>query len=593
MTATNLKKEKTYFGVVLCAIFFGLIYSFAFANPSFEVAPQSAPTVSGTTVAPATQNAGSNIIITSQIVDVSGVKSAKIEVKNSSNAIVATVNLYDDGVHNDGLAKDGVYGVEWKIPVGFSAGTYKVFVVASDIFEYVFNAQQETFDVTILACVPSKTCADYPGQCGINLSNGCANVLDCSGSCVVPKICCSGTCALPTCSNNSDCDDSDNCTTDSCNNGGTCSASCSNPSIVTCATGPNCRAAALANASVTADVCCPGESCYQCNTGFSWDGTACVAGCTPTCATGPACRTASLVNASATADICCGAGEFCYKCDTGFIWDGAACVTCAENWYCYPWTLCAGGIQTRNCLDLNNCGTTADKPGLSRSCVVPPSSFDWRNVAGVNWMTPVKNQGSCGSCTAFSTLGAVEAVYNIEINDSSMDIDLSEQDFISCSGTVSCTGLGGSPWSTYKYINSTGIVPESCFPYLASNAVCARCVGWASSLWKTNTFTYGSSPSQQAIKDAIRNGGPVTVGLNMDPLSGGWDSGTLGCVNDTALNHGVVIVGYDDAGGYWIVRNSYGPGWPDGIEGGGYFRVLYGECGIETIFVSPEGITSP
>jgi C1A family cysteine protease len=78
------------------------------------------------------------------------------------------------------------------------------------------------------ACTPSLDCSDYPGNCNVNLFDGCDNILNCSNNCSGGESCCSGSCQAPTCSNNSDCDDSNNCTTDTCNNPGGCSASCSN-----------------------------------------------------------------------------------------------------------------------------------------------------------------------------------------------------------------------------------------------------------------------------------------------------------------------------------------------------------------------------
>ncbi|GAF84466.1 unnamed protein product, partial [marine sediment metagenome] len=74
-------------------------------------------------------------------------------------------------------------------------------------------------------------------------------------------------------------------------------------------------------------------------------------------------------------------------------------------------------------------GLSAPEQGVS--AVGAPPSFDWRNYSGQDWMTPVKNQGSCGSCWAFSAVGVVEAVYNIATDDPDLDLDLSEEYLVS------------------------------------------------------------------------------------------------------------------------------------------------------------------
>ena len=106
-------------------------------------------------------------------------------------------------------------------------------------------------------------------------------------------------------------------------------------------------------------------------------------------------------------------------------------------------------------------------------------SFDWRNRHGANdpdspyydgdptgsgWITSVKNQRGCGSCWAFAATGATEALANIYFNEH-IDLDLSEQEALSCSGAGSCKG--GLPGKTLDYYTSDGVVDEACFPYTA------------------------------------------------------------------------------------------------------------------------------
>ncbi len=96
------------------------------------------------------------------------------------------------------------------------------------------------------------------------------------------------------------------------------------------------------------------------------------------------------------------------------------------------------------------------------------NEFDWRNRHGVDWTTPWKDQGACGSCWAFSAVGAVESLVNLYYNHK-LDLDLSEQQIVSCA-PGSCSG--GLPINALNYIVSNGIVNENCFKYTQTNSNC-------------------------------------------------------------------------------------------------------------------------
>ncbi len=219
-----------------------------------------------------------------------------------------------------------------------------------------------------------------------------------------------------------------------------------------------------------------------------------------------------------------------------------------------------------------------------------PSSFDWRNYGGIDWMTSVKNQLNCGSCWAFSSVGLAEAQNNIIPSDPNIDLNLSEQYLVStccdwcgdCDGGVEIYGL--------EYIRDEGVPDEDCYPYMATNSLCsARCVDYTSRLkyipnahWARNT----SEPYQYTesdIKNIISNYGPVTFGIGIDTPSGSYfDDDILRCEHDIPsdgtyyADHAVLGVGYNDEGGYWIVKNSWGSAW----NGDGYFKLGYNECNV-------------
>ncbi len=224
-----------------------------------------------------------------------------------------------------------------------------------------------------------------------------------------------------------------------------------------------------------------------------------------------------------------------------------------------------------------------------------PSLFDWRTYQGQDWLSPVKNQGVCGSCWAFAAIGQAEAYHNILRGDAGLDPDLAEQDLISCSGVGGCNG--GSSNGAMEYLRDAGAVDEGCIPYTESESACNRCADWPNRLWYLDAIDI-RWPDRDLIRQSVVDYGPVYAVLATGPDGGAYFdwNGVYRCADDYETNHAVLIVGWDDAGEYWLAKNSWGATW----NGDGYFRVGYGECGIDTQFaglaynVPPTGrITTP
>jgi len=262
-------------------------------------------------------------------------------------------------------------------------------------------------------------------------------------------------------------------------------------------------------------------------------------------------------------------------------------------------------------MDLSKKATRSSVPSLQSPApsgqqdgivVSTPASFDWRSQNGQNWMTSVKNQGSCGSCWAFASAGVTEGTYNIKSGNPNLDLDLAEEYLVSDCYTMGSYGncCGGNYVDALSYVQANGIPDEACLPYVdqssctcssscgtgctyhsggaCSNATCSnRCANYQSRSVKINAVT--AVPAAQ-MKQILVDKGPLVVAMGVGGGYGGaFDAqGVYHCTNDSGANHAVVITGYDDAGGYWIVKNSWGSTW----NGDGYFKVGYGECAIET-----------
>jgi cathepsin L len=195
------------------------------------------------------------------------------------------------------------------------------------------------------------------------------------------------------------------------------------------------------------------------------------------------------------------------------------------------------------------------------------TSIDWRQLGGV---TSVKNQGSCGSCWAFSSVAAVESSYLIK---NKVTLDLSEQQLVSCSniyGTGGCNG--GWPASALKYPLNYGITTEAAYPYVAKTGTCQTSGG----IYKISQVKTSAYDNCGGIRTQLQNG-PVSVTLDASDW-GYYKSGVFKCNPQVSINHAVTLVGYD-GNKNWIIKNSWGTGW----GASGYMTIKSGttyNCGI-------------
>lgn len=233
--------------------------------------------------------------------------------------------------------------------------------------------------------------------------------------------------------------------------------------------------------------------------------------------------------------------------------------------------------------------------------IIVPKEIDWTTLEGGKYMTPIKNQGTCGSCWAFAGVSAVESRFAIENNVTASP--LSVEQVLSCSApldhirskywdnmTSSSQGCsGGMPFLTYAYLNLATPHGLSCgdsYPYvMATDENDTTCPSLSSSdvavVWTKNVSDYKvvESSDEQALLRAVTRG-PVTA--NIDASGDGFRHYAGGvydaddCLSDgQEVNHAVVVVGFgedESEGKYWILRNTWGTMWGEN----GYMRIARG-----------------
>ena len=221
-----------------------------------------------------------------------------------------------------------------------------------------------------------------------------------------------------------------------------------------------------------------------------------------------------------------------------------------------------------------------------------PASLDWRNNNG-NFVTPVRDQGNCGSCWAFATTAALESAL-LRSGVSAAGLDKSEQVMVSCgtSGVYdagSCAG--GYINRASDFIRNTGLPAETCYPYTATDGTCSTaCYNWQASTSRINSWSYLASTTVDGLKNGLNTYGPLVTTMEVYDDFFNYSSGIYSHVSGSYQGgHAILLVGYDDPGQYFIVKNSWGPYWGEA----GYFRIAYTEVnsvvnfGDYTIAYSP------
>jgi len=210
-----------------------------------------------------------------------------------------------------------------------------------------------------------------------------------------------------------------------------------------------------------------------------------------------------------------------------------------------------------------------------------PASVDWTTSGAV---TPVKDQGQCGSCWAFSTTGSIEGAN--ELASGSL-LSLSEQQFVDCAGSFGNQGCnGGLMDDGFDYAEATSLCSEASYPYTGADGSCgvSSCktalpkgsVSGFKDVKKNSKTDMMSAVAQQPVSIALDGAGNLFQSYKSGVLSGSCGS---------QLDHGVLTVGYgtEDGTDYWLVKNSWGASW--GLNG--YIKLIRGkrfvsagECGL-------------
>ena len=217
-----------------------------------------------------------------------------------------------------------------------------------------------------------------------------------------------------------------------------------------------------------------------------------------------------------------------------------------------------------------------------------PKEFDW---VAQGHVSPVKNQGQCGSCWSFSTTGVIESHLSIYRNESVL---LSEQELVDCSwlyGNIGCGG--GMPSRAMRYAKRFGLSTETEYPYDAKNHMCKTMTRHYDEKYSITGWKNVEAFNETRLVEVLANIGPISVALDASSKEFRFYKSGVMDTCGIQLNHAVLLVGYgtEDGQDYFKIKNSWGEMYGDE----GYIKIsrgkhLMGTCGVASIPVYPQGV---
>lgn len=204
---------------------------------------------------------------------------------------------------------------------------------------------------------------------------------------------------------------------------------------------------------------------------------------------------------------------------------------------------------------------TDDMEGLDYAMALPS--------VYTGYYTSIKNQGSCGSCWAFSVVGCFEGSYKRKTGSSP---NFSEQYVLDCNPYgYSCNG----GWFSAQNMNKSpyGARNESCYPYVGYKKSCSSACSYVARV--SSWYYVGSSsgvPSTSYIKQKIYDKGCVAAAVTADSYFQAYRSGVYTRNNTGSVNHAIILMGWGDSKGAWRLKNSWGTGWGES----GFMWIKYG-----------------
>jgi hypothetical protein len=243
----------------------------------------------------------------------------------------------------------------------------------------------------------------------------------------------------------------------------------------------------------------------------------------------------------------------------------------------------------------HSCPACARFPELTDAIATgaaPPEAFDWTEKGAV---TPVKNQGRCGDCFAFSCVGDVEGTWFLAGHNLT---SLSEQQVTSCDHLtdLGCQGSSSEIYTMEYVKRAGGLASEATYPFLSGatgisppcnrdkeGEIAAGPFGGSIQISGGAVSPFKKPVSEPAMMKALVTHGPMTVAVNamhMESYRKGVDNPAV-CPNGLSdLDHEVLIVGYGEDSGtkYWKIKNSWKADWGEQ----GYYRLVRGsnKCGV-------------